>query len=164
MLAALALAFIVVPLAELAVIVAVADRVGVLNTIALLLAVSVAGSILARREGLGVWLRFRESLARGEVPSAEIMDGFLVLLGAALLLTPGFLTDVVGLMLLVPMTRTGVKAIARSASRSYLDRRLERTSRRRGPRRVEVVRITTTPSPSSSGGTEEAQPTGPSPG
>ncbi|MEX0790867.1 MAG: FxsA family protein, partial [Actinomycetota bacterium] len=70
---------------------------------------SIAGGILAKREGLAVWTRFRATLARGEVPSTELIDGVLVLFGAALLLTPGFLTDVLGLVLLVPVSRAAVR-------------------------------------------------------
>ncbi len=105
----LALLFIVIPILEIAVLIQVGEVIGVGPTILLLIAMSIAGGILAKREGMAVWRRFRTVLARGEVPSKEIVDGVLVLFGAALLLTPGFLTDILGLVLLVPVTRAAVR-------------------------------------------------------
>jgi UPF0716 protein FxsA len=105
--------FIVVPLLELYVIVQVAGSLGVLPTLALLLAVSVAGSWLVRREGLGILQRTREMLRQGELPTNEILNGLLVLLAGALLLTPGFVTDAVGLLLLFPPTRSAVRGTLR---------------------------------------------------
>jgi UPF0716 protein FxsA len=137
--ALLAFAFLVVPIAELAVIVAVAQQVGVIETIGILIVVSILGSVLAKRQGMEVWARFRTALARGDIPSEEIIDGFLVLLGAALLLTPGFLTDVLGIVLLVPPSRRIVKAGVRSGVRRRIVARAGRG--RRGARTVRVVRV-----------------------
>jgi UPF0716 protein FxsA len=103
-------AFVLVLLAELLLIVWLGERIDYLNTIGLLLAVSIAGAVLARREGLAAWRRFRAAVDAGQVPSDEILDGALVLVGAALLLTPGFITDAVGLMLLVPLLRQPVRS------------------------------------------------------
>lgn len=102
-----------VPIAELYVIVQVAQGVGVLETLALLLGVSIAGAWLLKHEGLAAWRRLQETIARGEIPSREITDGALILFGGALLLTPGFLTDVVGLALLIPPARVLLKGAAR---------------------------------------------------
>ncbi|MBW3588149.1 MAG: FxsA family protein [Actinobacteria bacterium] len=141
----LAVVFIVVPIVELAVIVAVADWIGGLETIALLLAVSLAGAVLAKREGLGVYRRFRSALGRGEIPSAEITDGFLVLFGAALLLTPGFVTDALGLLLLAPLTRSHVKRHVWKAASGWVRRRSGMSGRgRRGrpaPKQAQVVQV-----------------------
>src|SRR4051812_6771073 len=104
LLALLAL-FIVVPLAELYVILQVGDAIGVLPTIALLAADSVLGSILLRSQGRAVWRRFNEALAAGRMPHREVQDGVLVIFGGAFLITPGFITDVVGALLLLPPTR-----------------------------------------------------------
>lgn len=112
--------FIVVPLVELAVILQVGDLVGVWWTIAILLSVSVAGSLLIRREGTRTWAAFRQALASGRVPTSEVVDGALVLVGGALLLTPGFVTDVVGLSLVFPPTRALWNRLIRSRSRSLL--------------------------------------------
>lgn len=105
--------FIVVPLVELFVIVQVAGSIGIIATLALLLAVSIAGSWLVRREGLGILSRARTMVRNGDVPTDEIINGVLVLGAGALLLTPGFVTDVVGLLLLISPTRAVVRSLIR---------------------------------------------------
>ena len=105
----LVILFIVVPIAELAVIIQVGELIGVWWTIALLLADSVLGSWLMRSQGRAVWRRFNETLAAGRVPAREVVDGALVIFGGALLLTPGFITDILGLILLIPPTRALVR-------------------------------------------------------
>ena len=101
----LVLAFIVVPLVELWVIVEVGGLLGFWPTLVLLLADSIVGAVLVRREGSRAWRRFREALGEGRIPDDEILQGALLLFGGALLLTPGFVTDVVGLALVLPVTR-----------------------------------------------------------
>jgi len=98
-------AFLLVPVIELYVIVEVAGSIGVIPTLGLLVAVSLFGAYMVRREGLGVLTRSRRLLRSGELPTDEILDGLLVLVAGALLLTPGFVTDAVGLVLLVPPVR-----------------------------------------------------------
>jgi UPF0716 protein FxsA len=106
----LVLVFLVLPIAELAVIITVADWVGgVLNVIALMILVSIVGAWLAKREGLGMLTRIRAALDRGEMPSREVADGFLILFAAALMITPGFITDCLALVLLFPPTRALVR-------------------------------------------------------
>lgn len=119
MLVMLAVLFLVLPIAELYVIVQVASSVGVFNTLGLLLLVSAAGAWLCKHEGLGVLRRLRTSLDRFELPHRELVDGALILFAGALLLTPGFLTDGLGLLLLLPPTR----AIARATVLGALARR-----------------------------------------
>jgi UPF0716 protein FxsA len=109
MLGLLALLFLVVPIAELYVIVQVAGGIGVPETILLLIAISVVGAWLARREGVGVLRRVQATVADGRVPSGEIVDGALVLLAGALMITPGFLSDCVAILLLLPPTRAVVR-------------------------------------------------------
>jgi UPF0716 protein FxsA len=106
---ALALLFLLVPIAELYVIYKVGDAIGILPTFLLLAVDSVLGSLLLRSQGRAVWRRFNAILAEGRVPHQEVVDGVLVIFGGAFLITPGFLTDIVGLTLLLPPTR----AIAR---------------------------------------------------
>ena len=113
MVAALVLLFIVVPLAELWVIVHVAHAIGYLDTFGLLILISAAGGWLMKREGLAVLRRAQAVLDRGEVPGKEMIDGVLILAGGALMLTPGFITDVFGVLLLLPPVRAGVRAAAR---------------------------------------------------
>src|SRR5215208_5272183 len=103
--------FIVVPIAELAVLIQIGELIGVWWTIALLVADAILGSLLARSQGRRVWQRFNEALRAGRAPAREVMDGALVLFGGALLLTPGFLSDILGIVLLLPPTRALVRAV-----------------------------------------------------
>jgi len=112
--------FIAVPIVELWAIVEVGALIGVLPTILLLFAMSVLGALLLRHQGRGAWRRFNRALAEGRFPGREVADGLLITMGGALLLTPGFITDAVGLLLLLPPTR----AIARLALRRWAARRL----------------------------------------
>jgi len=109
----LVLLFLVVPFAELAVLIQVGDWLGVADTILLLIGISVTGAWLAKRAGISVLVRMRQQLEMGRVPAAELVDGFLVLLAGALLLTPGFLTDCVALLLLLPPVRATVRRVLR---------------------------------------------------
>lgn len=102
--------FIVVPVVELAVVIQVGQSIGVFNTIGLLLLVSFVGAWLVRREGTGVWRRFNEQVRGGQVPGKEMADGVMILFAGALLLTPGFFTDTVGLLLLFPPVRAVIRA------------------------------------------------------
>jgi UPF0716 protein FxsA len=127
----LLLLFIVVPIAELAVIIQVGQEIGVWWTIALLVADAVLGSVLARSQGRAAWRRFNVAMQTGRVPAREVLDGALVLFGGALLLTPGFLTDLLGLVLLVPPTRALVRAVL---VRRFAQRMAASVTRARGPR------------------------------
>jgi UPF0716 protein FxsA len=111
MLPLLLLLFIVVPIVELYVILQVGQAIGVIPTIALLIADSVLGSVLMRSQGRAAWRRFNAALAEGRVPHREVLDGVLVIFGGALLLTPGFATDLLGALLLVPPTRTVIRGV-----------------------------------------------------
>jgi UPF0716 protein FxsA len=105
--------FILVPLAELYVILKVGDAIGVLPTLAILVADSLLGSWLLKSQGRAVWRRFNEATQAGRVPHSEIIDGVLVIFGGAFLITPGFLTDIVGLLLLIPPTRAAFRRLTR---------------------------------------------------
>src|SRR3954471_249638 len=105
----LILLFIVVPIAELYVIIKVGELIGVLPTLILLLADALLGSWLLKHQGRSAWRRFNEALAARRFPGREVVDGALIIVGGTLLLTPGFLSDIVGVFLLAPPTR----AIAR---------------------------------------------------
>jgi UPF0716 protein FxsA len=107
----LLLIFIVVPIAELAVIIQVGEAIGVWWTIALLIADSVLGSMLMRSQGRAAWRRFNAALVEGRMPHREVLDGALVIFGGALLLTPGFLSDILGLVLLLPPTRALARTV-----------------------------------------------------
>ncbi|HEY6776317.1 MAG TPA: FxsA family protein [Thermoleophilaceae bacterium] len=133
LLALLAL-FILVPLAELYVILKVGDAIGAIWTILLLAADSVLGSLLLRAQGRSVWRRFNTALAEGKMPHREVIDGVLVVFGGAFLITPGFITDVVGLVLLIPPTRSLVRRLLVSR----LGRRLAVGAATRGRMRYDV--------------------------
>jgi UPF0716 protein FxsA len=135
----LALLILLVPFIELWVIVEVWQTIGGLPTLALLLLVSLLGAWLVKREGLGVWQRLNEQIVAGRVPATEVADGALILFAGALLLTPGFVTDIVGILLLIPFTRAGFRAVGRR----YLMKRV--------PRTVRVATWTTRPSTSRPG-------------
>ena len=109
----LALAFLIVPLLELAVIIKIGAAIGVLNTIGLLVLSSIVGGWLMKREGLSVVRRMQGAVAEGRVPGKEMVDAFLILFGGALMLAPGFLTDIAGMLLLLPPVRAGVRATLR---------------------------------------------------
>ena len=105
----LVLVFVVVPLLELFVIIQVGQSIGAWNTIGLLLLMSVAGAWLVKREGVGVLRRIRRVVAAGGVPGRELADAFLILFGGALMLTPGFVSDLFGIALLLPPVRAVIR-------------------------------------------------------
>jgi UPF0716 protein FxsA len=106
------LLFVAVPIAELYVILQVGDAIGALPTILILAADSVLGSLLLRSQGRSVWRQFNQAMAEGRVPQRELLDGVAVIFGGAFLITPGFLTDIVGLLLLLPPTRAALRRFA----------------------------------------------------
>ena len=107
----LLLLFLAVPLAEILVIVEVAQRTGIIETIALLLIVSILGAWLVKSEGMGVIRKIQFQLIQGQIPNKELLDGGLILIAGVLMLTPGFITDVVGLLLLFPLTRPIIRRL-----------------------------------------------------
>jgi UPF0716 protein FxsA len=109
----LVLVFIVVPIAELYVIIQVGELIGVVPTLLLLLLDAVAGSWLLKHQGRSAWRRFNQALAERRLPGKEVADGFLVILGGALLIAPGFITDIFGILLLVPPTRAVARRVLR---------------------------------------------------
>ena len=113
-------ALLVVPLAEIAVIVAVGRVIGGWQTLALLLLESALGAFLVKREGQRSWQTLRAALSSGRMPGRELADAALVLIGGTLLLTPGFLTDIVGFFFILPFTRP----ITRRWLQNIIERRL----------------------------------------
>jgi len=125
-------ALLVVPLAEIALIVAVGKVIGGWQTVALLLVESALGAYLVKREGRRSWQALRLALNTGRMPGREIADAALVLIGGTLLLTPGFLTDIVGFFFILPFTRP----ITRRWLQGVVERRL---AERSGIVRGEVI-------------------------
>lgn len=113
MLARLLLLFITVPLIELFLLVQLGERIGLAATVALVVVTGILGASLARQQGLATWSRFQQESAAGRPPGRTLLDGLLILVAGAVLLTPGLLTDLTGFALLVPPIR------------SLLSRRLE---------------------------------------
>ena len=112
------LLFLAVPVLEIWVIVKVGEAIGLLPTLALLIGDSLFGAWLMRSQGRVVWRRFREALAEGRVPAREVLDGVLVIIGGALQIAPGFVTDGIGLLLVLPPTRAIVRrALVRRLAR-----------------------------------------------
>lgn len=111
MAALLVAAFVAVPVLELYVIVTVGKQIGAGWTIALLLAISLAGGWLVRREGSRAWRALQTAVGAGRLPERELADAALVLVGGVLLLTPGFCTDVAGLTLVLPATRPAARRL-----------------------------------------------------
>ncbi len=110
----LLLAFLVVPIVELYLFVQVADAIGFLSTLFWIVAVSIIGAWLVKREGMGALRRANEKVSRGQPPTDELVNGILILLAGALMLTPGFLTDAVGLLLLFPPSRAVLRGSLKS--------------------------------------------------
>jgi UPF0716 protein FxsA len=109
----LVLLFIVVPIAELYVIIQVGGLIGVGPTLLPLLHDANLGSGLLKHEGRAAWRRFNQALAERRIPGKEVADGFLVILGGALLIAPGFITDIFGILFLLPPTRAIARRILR---------------------------------------------------
>ena len=112
------LLFIVAPVAELYTIIQMSGAIGFFNTLGLMIAVGFIGSWLVKREGMRVWRRFNEAVAQGKTPTKEMIDGVLILGAGALLLTPGFLSDVFGILMLFPVTRAFFRSYLMSRAKN----------------------------------------------
>ena len=117
----LLLLFLVIPIAELALLIEVGRHIGTLSTVALIFVTALLGSYLARQQGLSVLRNMQLEMAEGRLPAGSIVDGVLILVAGAVLITPGILTDVFGFLILIPGTRRLVKA--------FLWKRLENSVR-----------------------------------
>lgn len=139
---ALVAALVGMPLLEIYVLVQVGQVIGAWWTIGLLLVMSVLGTMLVRREGARAWRALTEALHTGRMPARELADGALILVGGALLLAPGFVTDAFGMLLILPLTRP----VARRLLTGVVSQRLLATAttggnaRRPGPTGGPVVR------------------------
>ena len=117
-------ALVLIVIAEVWTAIQVAHLLGWVATIALVLVISACGPWLVRRQGTGVWRRARSRLDHGEIPGREAIDGVLLLISGVLLTVPGFITGLVGLLLLLPPVRKAVRA----ASGAWLARKVQRSS------------------------------------
>lgn len=115
---------VVVPLAEIWVLIQVGQVIGAWWTIALLVLISVIGGWLIRREGSRAWRALSEALTSFRMPARELADGMLIVAGGMLMLSPGFVTDAVGVLLILPLTRpVARRALTRALGRRLLDAR-----------------------------------------
>ena len=129
--------FVVMPLLEIYVLIQVGQVIGVWWTILLLIADSILGGWLIRHEGARAWRALTTALNSGQMPAKELADGALILIGGTLMLSPGFVTDALGILLILPVTRP----VARRALTRVVSKRLlaaggvdVRMNGRRGPR------------------------------
>jgi UPF0716 protein FxsA len=114
------LIFVLVPVIELTLLIKVGSVIGTLNTVTIILLTALIGAYLVRLEGLGVLSRIQKNMDEGIFPAEELINGMMILVAGALLLTPGFLTDVIGFLMVFPASRNVLKRIARR----YIDRRM----------------------------------------
>jgi UPF0716 protein FxsA len=121
MLGRLLLLFLITPVVELALLIQVGEWIGFWPTIGLIVATGLAGSFLARREGFSVWSRFNTRLQEGGLPGEELVDGMIILVAGALLITPGVLTDVFGFIGLIPLTRAPLRRLLIKRLKRRLD-------------------------------------------
>ena len=111
------LAFTIIPVSEIYILIAIGGQIGILPSIALVILTGVVGASLARSQGLKTLGRIRDSFQQGVVPGEELLNALLIAIAGIVLLTPGFLTDAVGLFLLIPTTQ--------ALCREWLKRRME---------------------------------------
>ncbi len=105
MLLKLFLAFTIIPVLEIYLLIKLGSFLGALNTVIIVILTGIIGAYLAKLEGLHTMTKVREALNRGEMPAEEMLDALLILVAGIVLLTPGFLTDIAGLLILIPQTR-----------------------------------------------------------
>lgn len=111
MLGRLVLLFLLLPAVELGLLIQVDRLIGFGPTVGLIIVTGIAGSYLARREGVHTWRRLNSRLSKGDLPGKELIDGVIILVAGALLVTPGVLTDIVGFLGLLPPTRAIIRRI-----------------------------------------------------
>jgi len=116
------LLFSIVPAVELAILVYTGSRIGIPETLSIVIATAIAGAYLVRREGIGVLLRIQNELNQGTFPADSMLDGALVLVAGALLLTPGFITDIIGFLLVLPASRPMIKSVIVSLLKRHMER------------------------------------------
>ncbi|MDH5217623.1 MAG: FxsA family protein [Gammaproteobacteria bacterium] len=101
------LLFLIIPVIEIYLLIQVGGIIGALNTVGLVVGTAILGAFLLKRQGLSTFARVQNTMARGEIPAIEMMEGIILLVCGALLLTPGFFTDILGFLGLIPVTRRG---------------------------------------------------------
>lgn len=113
------LLFTIIPTIELVILIKTGTIIGTLNTVIIIIITAVVGAYMVRLEGMGVMYRIRKNLVEGRFPAEELIDGLIIFIAGALLLTPGFVTDITGFIMIFPVTRNIVKTIIKK----YIKRR-----------------------------------------
>jgi UPF0716 protein FxsA len=114
------LIFVFVPVIELSLLIKIGSLIGTLNTITIILLTALIGAYMVKMEGLGVLSRIQQNMQEGIFPAEELINGMMILVAGALLLTPGFFTDVIGFLMVIPVSRNFIKRIARR----YIEKRI----------------------------------------
>ena len=105
----LLLLFTLIPLAELYILIEIGSRFGALTTIVIIIGTGILGAYLAKQQGFQVWLKIQGEIGQGKFPANELLDGLLLLIAGVVLLTPGLLTDLMGFIILFPVTRQHIR-------------------------------------------------------
>ena len=121
------LLFTIIPVIELSILIKIGTLIGTLNTVMFVIFTAMAGAYLVRMEGLGVIYRFQQNMQEGRFPAEEILDGAMILVAGALLVTPGVATDIIGFLLVFPSSRRMIKI----SLRRYIERRIRTVNIRR---------------------------------
>ncbi len=121
MLGYLILLFTLVPIIELAILIEIGKHIGVFYTLAIVIITGVLGAILAKEQGLRTLKKIETDINSGIMPSEQIFDGVMILCGGILLLTPGLLTDIIGFLTLIPITRNLIKKWLKKKIREIMD-------------------------------------------
>jgi UPF0716 protein FxsA len=107
------LIFALIPVIELSLLIKIGSIIGTFNTIAIVILTAIIGAYLVKLEGLGIMYRIQQNMQEGIFPAEELINGMMILMAGALLLTPGFFTDVIGFLMVFPVSRRVIKRIAR---------------------------------------------------
>lgn len=124
----LLLIFTIVPIVELALLIEIGSYIGILPTVFLVAITGIVGVTLARNQGLIVVSKIRNKLSRGEIPTSDLIEGLLILVGGVTLLTPGVLTDITGFLLIIPFTRPLFAKLASNIFKKYVDKNQFKTT------------------------------------
>lgn len=119
----LILMLIIVPAAEIAILLLSGKTIGVLPTLSIIILTGVIGGYLAKKQGLEVVRKFQMDMQYGRVPGEALLDGICILIGGVLLLSPGYITDAVGFLLLIPATRASLKVILLKIFKNWIDKK-----------------------------------------
>jgi len=117
------LIFALIPVIELALLIKIGSIIGIFNTITIVILTAIIGAYMVKSEGLGVMYRIQQNMQENIFPAEELINGMMILIAGALLLTPGFFTDVIGFLMVFPFTRKHIKKIARH----YFDKKISST-------------------------------------